>query len=175
MTSEADPVVDDYIGVHLFNDLRWLLVAATTWSVCKANPERTEAWPPHLIVMAEDSVLVHARALFEKLTGPKYWEGRLQLAQWPISELWDDYSSAVNQKVMHLSPKRPYAPGVLPGDDLPDQVASLAQAALDLLDDFARCEEVEPYRPTIVATRTKAIAEAQRSAAWLGVDQIYRI
>jgi hypothetical protein len=54
---------DEYINVHLFNELRWLLNAATEWSI--QDQLELNICGYDMQVYAMDSAFVHARALFE--------------------------------------------------------------------------------------------------------------
>lgn len=53
----------EYITLHLFNELRWLLDASTEWSV--QNQLKLEIVGYEVQVYAMDSAFVHARVLFE--------------------------------------------------------------------------------------------------------------
>lgn len=66
------------LEVHLYNDLRWLLCAATEWHVQQAiNPE-DNIRGQHIKVYAMDSAALHARALLEFFTNHGSNRGRLQ-------------------------------------------------------------------------------------------------
>jgi hypothetical protein len=54
---------EEYIELHLFNELRWLLGATTEWSI--QDQLRLEIVGYNVQVYAMDSAFVHARALFE--------------------------------------------------------------------------------------------------------------
>jgi hypothetical protein len=58
----------NYIEVHLFNDLRWLLGAATEWSV--QDQLKLEIVGYDVKVYTMDSAFLHARALFEFFVQP---------------------------------------------------------------------------------------------------------
>ncbi len=58
----------EYIGRHLYNELRWLLGAATEWSV--QDQLRLEIVGYDVQVYAMDSALLHARTLLEFFTRP---------------------------------------------------------------------------------------------------------
>jgi hypothetical protein len=53
----------EYLGLHLFNELRWLLCAATEWSI--QNKLNLEIEGYDVQVYALDSACLHARTLFE--------------------------------------------------------------------------------------------------------------
>jgi hypothetical protein len=54
---------EEYIRLHLFNELRWLLNAATEWSIQKQLNLGICGYD--IQVYAMDSAFLHARALFE--------------------------------------------------------------------------------------------------------------
>jgi hypothetical protein len=54
---------EEYITLHLFNELRWLLGAATEWSI--QDQLKLEIVGYDVQVYALDSAFLHARALFE--------------------------------------------------------------------------------------------------------------
>jgi hypothetical protein len=56
-----------YIELHLFNELRWLLSAATEWSI--QDQLKLDKIGYNVQVYAMDSACVHARALFEFFLG----------------------------------------------------------------------------------------------------------
>ncbi len=59
----------EYIKLHLFNELRWLLCASTEWFIQHhLKLDRVEGY--HIQVYAMDSASLHARALFEFFVQP---------------------------------------------------------------------------------------------------------
>jgi len=58
----------EYIRLHLFNELRWLLGAATEWSIQEQLNLKEVGYD--IQVYAMDSTYLHARALFEFFVGP---------------------------------------------------------------------------------------------------------
>jgi hypothetical protein len=64
----------EYLEKHLFNELRWLLDAATEWSIQHELALEEEGY--QVQVYAMDSAFVHARTLFEfflKTTSDNYY------------------------------------------------------------------------------------------------------
>jgi hypothetical protein len=53
---------ETYIAKHLFNELRWLLCAATEWDIQQKLQQESVA---HISVYTMDASFLHARALFE--------------------------------------------------------------------------------------------------------------
>ena len=65
---------EEYIKLHLFYELRWLLAAATEWSI--QNQLKLGIGGYEVQVYAMDSAFLHARTLFEfftKETGKNYY------------------------------------------------------------------------------------------------------
>jgi hypothetical protein len=65
--SQPTPNAHDYLHDHLYNELRYLLCAATEWLVQETIPDPS-AGGDHVQVYAMDSAALHARALFEFFT-----------------------------------------------------------------------------------------------------------
>jgi hypothetical protein len=59
---------EEYIKLHLFNELRWLLGAATEWSIQVQLNLRIVGYDVQVYAM--DSASLHARALFEFFVQP---------------------------------------------------------------------------------------------------------
>jgi hypothetical protein len=74
----SQPNATKSLEVHLYNDLRWLLCAATEWHVQQTiNPDDTIRGQ-HIKLYAMDSAALHARALLEFFTNHGSNRGRLQ-------------------------------------------------------------------------------------------------
>ncbi len=120
----------DYIETHLAYELKYLLVAATTWTAVHEEQDRG-SYPDHLVVMAMESAFVHTRTLSEFLLKQEGWsKDRRTPHSRPKLPKWNHYSQPMHTKVLHPSPDRPYAPEVRKGDDLKDQVLDLASEVL---------------------------------------------
>ena len=177
------------IRCDLYNELRWLLVAATTWcavsdsSTLGASQRRLPALdlPDHTIVLAFDSAIVHARALLEffTMTATEYkgWDrkGKPALAvrafgiEHPLSsDIFDTWSEAINARVAHIRRDRPSAQLTPGGLHLKDQVASLTNEVLRLWHDLTELSEMSSYRDLMEQVMMAAMDEADRAAATLG-------
>jgi hypothetical protein len=113
--STTDP--RDVLDEHLYNDLQYLLCAATEWYVQHStgpegdHPNRSDKGDGYYIqVYAMDSAILHARALLEFLTGRTDVENHNHLGVdflgvEPISsELYShDWRDPMNRYLMHLN------------------------------------------------------------------------
>lgn len=163
--------LDDYIGVHLAYELKYLLVAATTWQAVQ-HPGDREPWPPHLVVMSMDSAFVHARVLYEFVTREDHW--KRTAAHMPrIAPLWVKYEDAMHRRVLHPDPRRPQAAGTQHGDDLKDRVVDFARDLLALWDDITTDPQMRPYRSTMSNTRAAAVADAKQVADAMRIAPLF--
>lgn len=74
----SQPNATEYLEVHLYNDLRWLLCAATEWHVQQTINPDDNIKGQHIKVYAMDSAALHARALLEFFTNHGSNRGRMQ-------------------------------------------------------------------------------------------------
>jgi len=72
----TDPA--EYLAVHLYNDLRWLLCAATEWRVQHTINPDDRIKGQHIKLYAMDSAALHARSLLEFFTNNGSNRGRMQ-------------------------------------------------------------------------------------------------
>jgi hypothetical protein len=151
-----------YIETHLAYELKYLLVAATTWSAVH-DEKRRAPWPDHLVVMAMESAFVHKRTLCEFLTLDEGW-AKKSPHRAPALPAWDVYKGPMHMKVLHPDPRRPYAEKKRPGDDLPGQVLKLASETLGGWDGVEAQVEMDAYREAMNAARVTAIGDACRAA-----------
>jgi len=93
---------EDYIKHHLFNELRWLLHAATEWSVQAQLELGIVGY--NVQVYAMDSAFVHARALFEFFLSPpsrNHHSAKQFLPLVLTSDLYDDWKDPLHKFLMH--------------------------------------------------------------------------
>ena len=166
------------IEQDLYNELRWMLVAATEWHICDQTVTNTGPLPNlpnHFQVLAMDSACVHIRSLYDFLivnkteradTAYASRDFNVTLAPTP---LYKDYIDSINKRLMHIDTNRP-APrrqnGKQVKTDLNRKVLDLAQDVLSLWDDFLR--EVPQFSKQLTKARTDAIDDAKRAADALG-------
>jgi len=97
MKGKLPPLGDreEYIERHLFNELRWMLAAATEWSIQKEQLA-LEISGYHMDVFAMDSTFLHARALFEFFLNPTKgnYYGRTEFTSANLAS--DSYSNKVS-------------------------------------------------------------------------------
>jgi len=169
-----DRDLEPYIQTHLVYELKYLLVAATTWSAVREQTDRAP-WPDHLVVMAMESAFVHTRALSEFLGLEEGWaKGPRSAHSAPPLPLWAHYSGPMHMKVLHPDPRRPYAPGVQDGDDLKDRVVDLALEVLAAWDGVAEQAEMAQFRTAMVHARNSAVETSHLSAARMTIMPLFR-
>jgi hypothetical protein len=160
---DIDRDLQPYIETHLVYELKYLLVAAGTWSVVHAERDRA-AWPDHLVVMAMESAFVHTRTLCEFLALEEGWAKGRSPHHAPALPLWNEYCAPMHMKLLHPDPRRSYAPGEQKGDDLKDRVVDLAHEVLAGWDQVADQEGMAAFRISMVRARDSAVADCQQAA-----------
>ena len=163
--------LEPYIETHLAYELKYLLIAATTWSAVHDETRRAP-WPDHLVVMAMESAFVHTRTLCEFLRLQGRWPQKSPHAAPPLP-LWKQYGTPMNMKVLHPDPRRPYRAGERAGDDLPGRVLDLARETLDGWDLVAAQAKMDDYRHAMQRARDIAIGEARRAAQRMKLKPVF--
>jgi hypothetical protein len=169
---DTDRDLGPYIETHLVYELKYLLVAATTWAAVHPEAAR-ERWPDHLVVMAMESAFVHTRTLCEFLTLEEGWSRGRSRHHAPALPLWSDYHGPMHMKVLHPDPRRPYAPGDQGGDDLKDRVVDLAREVLIAWDQVAEQDAMATFRSVMALARRSAVVESRLSASRMGIMPLF--
>jgi hypothetical protein len=160
-----------YIDTHLAYELKYLLVAATTWAAVHHEVDR-RPWPDHLVVLAMESAFVHTRVLYEFIGGEEGWGNRSPHS--PLrSDLWQEYQGPMHQKVLHPAPTRPYQPTGTTADDLKERVVDFALDVLDLWERVAQQQVMRHHRTSMEDARRNAIRDAERSAQILKISPVF--
>jgi hypothetical protein len=93
-----------YLKEHLFNELRWMLAAATEWNIQKVQLG-VEIGGYHVDVFAMDSACLHARTLFEfflnKTKGNYYGHDQFLKAELKSDNYTKDWSGPLHSHLMH--------------------------------------------------------------------------
>lgn len=94
----------DYLEIHLYNDLRWLLCAAAEWQLQKTINRGIDGL--YIQIYAMDSAALHARALLEFFTGHGSNRGRMN-ALYGIQSIASqrfpgDWVRPLNTHIMHV-------------------------------------------------------------------------
>lgn len=164
--------LSDYVDVHLRYELKYLLVAATTWSAVQ-DAQHREPHAPHLVVLATESAFVHTRVLYEFLHLDEGWADRSPHAV-SRSTLWTSYKTPLHEKVLHPSPRRPYVAGQMLGDDLKDRVVDFATDVLRMWRDVALQPSMGPHAATMTSASDAAVVDARSSAEWFGIEPVFQ-
>ena len=160
-----------YIDVHLRYELKYLLVAVTTWKAVHDAPQRGPH-APHLVVLAMESAFVHTRVLYEFLHLEEGWAGRSPHAV-SVSSLWTAYKTPMHEKVLHPSPRRPYEPGAMAGDDLKDRVVDFGSDILTMWRGLGEQPAMRSYAATMTSAADAAVADASSTAEWFGIERVF--
>ena len=163
--------LDDYIGEHLRYELKYLLVAATTWRAVH-DPNDRGSHAPHLVVLATETAFVHTRVLYEFLHLEEGWAKRSPHEVVP-SPLWKAYKIPLHEKVLHPSPRRPYKHSSNPGDDLKERVADFANDILTMWRSVLGQSAMVPHQAAMTEASEAAVGDATASAAWFGIQPLY--
>lgn len=162
----------DYVDVHLRYELKYLLVAATTWKAVH-DPRHRGPHAPHLVVLAMESSFVHTRVLYEFLHLEDGWSGRSPHTV-NASSLWAAYRKPLHEKVLHPSPRRPYQPGAMTGDDLKDRVVDFATDILTMWRVLGGQQAMRPHSATMTMAADAAVADATLTAEWFGIQRVFQ-
>lgn len=156
---ENDPKAE-YIEKDLFNELRWLLCAATEWVACKMLAENKVREPCfHLQVYTMDSALLHARSLYEFFTATKIRQTRVTWRDYSCraqqeSEKYKEFIKPLHGRVMHINKDRAGY------EQVKNEVVNFASDILALWNSFSRVPDLKPYAPLLEEFRDRAIGEA---------------
>lgn len=161
-----------WIEDDLFNELKYLLCAATQWDVYDkliGEPPQVPKIPEpcyHLKVYSMDSALLHARSLYEFFTATKENEERISWRDYSptaptarqTSDLYDKFRSPLHRRAMHLNKDRSGY------DEIKSEVVNLATDILTLWNGFSKKPGVEGYSVLLNKYRDLAVAEAENVA-----------
>lgn len=169
-----NPQLKKYAEEDLFNELKYLLCAATEWDAHDkliGEPSRTPKMNQpcfHLSVYTMDSALLHARSLYEFFTAGEGSINRNNDQGWRRLT-WRDYSpnsrqqSATYQqfmkplhgRVMHIEKDRAGY------DEIKKEVVTLAQGILTLWAGFSRTPGLAAYATLLGNLRDAAVRAAE--------------
>lgn len=129
LRADKERVIDE----DLYNELRWMVVAAVTW----LSPNRPGR-PRHLKVLAMDSALLHARSLYVFLSRTKrnsqYSDevvcGDFGVDPAPVGKVWPELKDGVDARLFHIRRDRPIK------DPVKDAVEPLVDDVLAMWKDF---------------------------------------
>ncbi|WP_204081383.1 hypothetical protein [Mycobacterium riyadhense] len=168
MTGES--LLRKFISEDLYNELRYLLVAATQWAaydqlVDKCGTRVQGDFPRHFKVLAMDSAFLHSRSLYEFFTSKDgksskhllTWKA-LGLSERLTSPIYDKFRVPLHKRLMHLEPDRPGEIAIK------DEVVTIAKDVLALWDKFAASAEVSKYAAELDEARARAILDSNETA-----------
>jgi hypothetical protein len=169
------------ISEDLYNELRWMLVAASEWQACQGlTSAALRRFPNHIQVVTMDSALLHVRSLYEffvdnggRLRADTVYAGRDFGVGLSPTTLHDEYIDSLNKRLFHVDIFRP-APvksGTPVKTDVNARVKDLAQDVLDLWDAFAGA--LPSLASELSTARTDAIADAGKAAQSMGSAPVF--
>lgn len=173
---QATETVDgnDFLRGHVFNELRWLLVAATTWVATNGSDGRGVE---HLRVMSMDSALLHARNLYEFWRGERNNVQKVFAAVGPRSELYladgERLRKALHRKLLHLDSSREFEPLDTEDDHLHERVGEIAHDVLARWDEWQATKGMRPFLLTMADVRRWSVADAGSAAHRLGIEPVF--
>jgi hypothetical protein len=153
------------IETDLYNELRWLLCAATEWDAQQQVIETDSAKQPcfHLKVYVMDSVFLHARNLYEFFTATRKRPDRLTWHDYgqparQTSATYDRFINALHGRGMHLGNDRSsYEP-------VKHEVLNFANDILRLWAAFSGKPGIRPYKKALDDCHRRALNEANKVA-----------
>jgi hypothetical protein len=171
-----DSTLAQYIEKDLYNELRWLLCAATEWDahdkLIGEPPQVPKIKEPcfHLKVYTMDSAFLHARSLYEFFTATEAAVKRN--AKKDLKLTWRDYGSKGPQKSQRYSkfikPLHGRAMHIEKGraglDEVKKEVLNFASDILNLWNRFSRSSDLVQYSGLLDQARKKAVGEANKVA-----------
>ncbi len=152
------------IEKDLFNELKWLLCAATEWEAHRQLVDIGKMNQPcnHLQVYTMDSVLLHARSLYEFFTAAP--NRRPERFTWQdfgprqSSALYSQLKTALHGRAMHVDKDRTRY------EEIKNEVIKFAKDVLHLWAMFSEMPGVEPYKEALEEARKCAIEDAKKVA-----------
>lgn len=170
---DVDP--ERYLRGHVYNEMRFCLVAATTWSACVRT--REDHGVDHLPVLAMDSAFLHARNLFEFWRGERGNIRRVFGSDGPSSDLYVDQEEglkkALHRKLLHMDPDREFEPAETADDRLHLRVEEVAHEVLTCWDLWRASDGMAPHAVTLDAVRRDSVDQAASAAVRLGIDPVF--
>jgi hypothetical protein len=170
-----DKVLSEAIEKDLYNELRWLLSAATEWDALDRLIGEPPKVPkikepcPHLKVYAMDSAFLHARSLYEFFTSTEKAilknkkQGQRRLTWYDYSTnsnvrrtstKYDHFMQPLHGRVMHLDQNRSGY------DEIKKEVVNIAEDILVLWNSFSKHPDLKSYSSLLDKFRGKAIEES---------------
>jgi hypothetical protein len=154
MMNEAE--LKRYIKDHLYNDLRWLLCAATEWKAQSELGDTHKVKQPcfHLQVYTMDCAFLHLRCLYEFFTEPPPPLQKLQHK----SSMYKKFKGPLNQRLFHPVDRTL-------AKEVKNEVTNLANDLLKLWVGLSREPSAGKYREVLNDSLRRAIDDAAKVAS----------
>ena len=147
-----------FITDELYHELRCLLGSATIWKIF------SDAERGYEVIVAEDSVFLHARILLEFFTAKGKNTNTLRITEFGpskyTSQLYSKWKVPLNRHSLHLNAQRLRPNNVRAEEHLNEQVLNLAHEVLGLWVKFEGDAKSADFHEELKAARMRAIADA---------------
>lgn len=173
------------INQDLYNELRYLLIAATIWQRCRdveQSDDQTpfDDLPHHLQALTMDSACMHARALYEFFFKSGDIETASAKRDYGVTlnrtRLYRDYEHTLNKRLFHIDLRRPAPRERFATARVKRNVNRkpklFADDVLGLWDKLAA--QLPQLHRQLSGARKKAIAEADKAAKSVGGEVIFK-
>jgi hypothetical protein len=149
-----------FISSELYHELRCFLGSVTVWKAFSLSESGYD------VVVAQDSVFLHARILFEFFTAKKDKEiNTLRITEFGpskyTSNAYSNWKTPLNRHVLHLNAKRLSPNNVRKNGHLNEQIPSFADAILELWKQFEADPKSADFHDILCEVRLRAIADAR--------------
>ena len=159
----TDAQKQSFIENELYHELRCLLGSATVWQIFKNNSAGYD------VVVAEDSVFIHARILFEFFTSKSKNKNILRITEFGprkySSKLYAQWKAPLNRHVLHLNEKRLTPINLRTDGHLSEQVDAFARDVLRLWQQFENDPVAAAFQSNLRKARERAITDAKNDAS----------
>jgi hypothetical protein len=164
-----------YLQGHVYNELRWLLVASTTWVAYQQRGDNLSV--RHVDVMSMDSAFLHARNLYE------FWRGERRHCELvfgqkgPESNLYLDNDGtlrrALHRKLFHLDSDREFEPRGTSDDTLHTRVREISDDVMEQWSAWRQMPNMTRFHAVMDQVRLLSVEDAAHAAASLAMSPLY--
>jgi hypothetical protein len=153
-----------FIREELYHELRCLLGATTVWKIFSNTEKGFD------VVVAQDSVLIHARILFEFFDSRGENKSTLRVDKFGVhdyaSQVYNQWKVPINNHLMHLDMRRLTPSNVKKKKGhLNEQLEELTKEILRLWARFESDPSAIDFREVLTEARLRAIEDAKNDAA----------
>ena len=149
-----------FISSELYHELRCFLGSVTVWKAFSFTESGYD------VVVAQDSVFLHARILFEFFTAKKDKESNtLRVTEFGpskyTSNVYSNWKTPLNRHVLHLNVKRLTPINIREKGHLNEQIPIFTEAVLRLWKQFENDPMSSDFHELLLEVRLRAITDAK--------------